>query len=99
MRTNIDIDDELMAAAMAAGPFKTKKEAVEAGLVLLERQAAYREILKWKGKLQWGWDEHESRLDGQPNVLGVSEAAALYRTPSADRSAEPAPGSRRVKRP
>jgi antitoxin ParD1/3/4 len=82
MRTNIDIDDELMAAAMAAGPFKTKKEAVEAGLALLERQAAYREILKWKGKLQWGWDEAEPRLDGQANVLRVNEATASYQKPA-----------------
>ena len=32
MRTNIDIDDELMARAMEAGGFKTKREAVEEGL-------------------------------------------------------------------
>jgi Arc/MetJ family transcription regulator len=32
MRTNIEIDDALMAQALKAGPFKTKKEAVEAGL-------------------------------------------------------------------
>jgi len=57
MRTNIDIDDDLMADAMKAGPFKTKKDAVEAGLKLLARQAAYREILKWRGKLQWQGDE------------------------------------------
>ncbi len=57
MRTNIDIDDALMAEAMKAGPYKTKKEAVEAGLKLLARQAAYREILKWRGKLQWKGDE------------------------------------------
>jgi antitoxin ParD1/3/4 len=57
MRTNIDIDDALMAEAMKAGPFKTKKDAVEAGLKLLARQAAYREILKWRGKLQWQGDE------------------------------------------
>jgi antitoxin ParD1/3/4 len=57
MRTNIDIDDGLMAEAMKAGPFKTKKDAVEAGLKLLARQAAYREILKWRGKLQWQGDE------------------------------------------
>ena len=50
MRTNIDIDDELMATALEAGPYKTKKEAVEAGLKLLARQAAYREVLKWRGK-------------------------------------------------
>jgi Arc/MetJ family transcription regulator len=49
MRTNIDIDDDLMAKAMQAGPYNTKKDAVEAGLRLLARQAAYREILKWRG--------------------------------------------------
>jgi Arc/MetJ family transcription regulator len=57
MRTNIDIDDDLMAQAMSAGPYKTKKDAVEAGLKLLARQAAYREILKWRGKLKWEGDE------------------------------------------
>jgi antitoxin ParD1/3/4 len=57
MRTNIDIDDQLMAQALKAGPFKTKKDAVEAGLKLLARQAAYREILKWRGKLKWEGDE------------------------------------------
>ncbi|MFG6415988.1 type II toxin-antitoxin system VapB family antitoxin [Roseateles sp. DC23W] len=83
MRTNIDIDDDLMARAMAAGPFKTKKEAVEAGLALLERQAAYREILKWKGKLQWGWDDGEPRLDGQPNIVQAAEPPATYRAKAA----------------
>jgi len=57
MRTNIVIDEKLMANAMKAGPYKTKKEAVEAGLKLLARQAAYREILKWRGKLKWEGDE------------------------------------------
>lgn len=57
MRTNIDIDDDLMVKAMAAGPYTTKKDAVEAGLKLLARQAAYREILKWEGKLKWEGEE------------------------------------------
>ena len=60
MRTNIDIDDALMAKAMSAGPFQTKKDAVEAGLKLLARQAAYREILRWEGKLRW---EGEATVD------------------------------------
>ena len=57
MRTNIDIDDDLLAKAMQAGPYTTKKDTVEAGLRLLARQAAYREILKWRGKLKWEGDE------------------------------------------
>ena len=53
MRTNIVIDDAVLDAAMRAGPYKTKKDAVEAGLKLLARQAAYREILALRGKLRW----------------------------------------------
>lgn len=53
MRTNIVIDDGLLEAAMRAGPYSTKKETVEAGLRLLARQAAYREILALRGKLRW----------------------------------------------
>ena len=53
MRTNIVLDDDLVAQAMKAGPYKTKKEAVDAGLRLLARQAAYRDILALRGKLRW----------------------------------------------
>jgi antitoxin ParD1/3/4 len=53
MRTNIVIDDDIMQAAMRGSDFKTKKEAVEAGLKLLARQNHYREVLKWEGKLHW----------------------------------------------
>jgi Arc/MetJ family transcription regulator len=74
MRTNIDIDDTLMAEAMKAGPFKTKKDAVEAGLKLLARQAAYREILKWRGKLEWQGDESIDWTQPEPGArLAVNE--------------------------
>lgn len=53
MRTNIDIDDALMAAAMEAGGFKTKKEAVEEGLRLLRRRKVYEGLLALRGQLQW----------------------------------------------
>ena len=70
MRTNIDIDDDVLDSAMKAGSFKTKKDAVEAGLRLIARQEAYREILKWRGKLHW---ESEAWSDALP---AASEAAA-----------------------
>lgn len=85
MRTNIDIDDALMAAAMKAGPFKTKKEAVEAGLQLLKRQAAYREILKYRGQLTWGWDEDEPVADAPTARATISTGG----TPAAAQAAEP----------
>jgi Arc/MetJ family transcription regulator len=77
MRTNIDIDDELMAKAMAAGPYTTKKDAVEAGLKLLARQAAYREILKWEGKLKWEGDESIdwTQPEAAPNPAVAAEPA------------------------
>lgn len=91
MRTNIDIDDALLVEAMKAGPFTTKKETVEAGLRLLARQAAYREILKWRGKLKWEGDESIDWTvpDEQPPesaedtvALPVHEPRARYRSGS-----------------
>jgi antitoxin ParD1/3/4 len=53
MRTNIVIDDQLMSAAMRAGDFKTKKDAVEEGLRLLARRKAYQDLRVLRGKLHW----------------------------------------------
>jgi len=53
MRINLTIDEALLEAAMKAGPFSTVQEAVEAGLRLLARPAAYGEILSLRGKLRW----------------------------------------------
>ena len=74
MRTNIVIDPDLLEAAMKAGPYTTKKDAVEAGLKLLARQAAYREILKWEGKLQWEGDEH---IDWTRPAAGATTEPAI----------------------
>ena len=92
MRTNIDIDDELMAQALKAGPYKTKKDAVEAGLKLLARQTAYREILKWRGKLHWdGDDEAVAAPATTPaTVPSTKHGAAKVATPALA-AQEPAP--------
>lgn len=87
MRTNIDIDDDLMAKAMTAGPYKTKKDAVEAGLKLLARQAAYREILKWEGKLKWEGDESidwtQPDTSAAATAIEVQEPVAQYKSKAA----------------
>ena len=79
MRTNIVIDDKLMAQAMKAGDFKTKKDAVEEGLRLLARRAAYQNLRALRGKLQWNLDGDRT----QPHH-GVQEpgAAAYAAVPS-----------------
>ena len=74
MRTNIDIDDAVLDAAMKAGPFKTKKEAVEAGLRAIARQAHYREVLRWEGKLRWDGDADAAPPDAAQ--LAVHEPPA-----------------------
>ena len=80
MRTNIDIDDDTLEAAMQAGPFKTKKDAVDAGLKLLARQAAYREILKWQGKLKWEGDDSVDWTVPAASQEVASTAAAVSAT-------------------
>ncbi|MET0544602.1 MAG: type II toxin-antitoxin system VapB family antitoxin [Variovorax sp.] len=71
MRTNIVIDDDLMAAAMRAGGFKTKKEAVEEGLRLVARREAYQKLLALRGKLHWMGDESIdwTRLPAEPQTV------------------------------
>jgi Arc/MetJ family transcription regulator len=103
MRTNIEIDDALMDQAMKAGPYKTKKDAVEAGLKLLARQAAYREILKWKGKLKWegdesiDWTQPEAKAPTRARAQATAMPAAAPRA-TVLTAAEPAPRARRARR-
>ena len=100
MRTNIDIDDDVLDAAMKAGPYKTKKDAVEAGLKLLARQAHYREVLRWEGKLQWDGDSPDTPAstaaagsDGDTAALGGGPGTVLRTSavaaPSALQAHEP----------
>jgi Arc/MetJ family transcription regulator len=56
VRTNIEIEDKLLAEAMRAGGFKTKRATVEAGLRLLVLRKAYRGILELRGKIHWVGD-------------------------------------------
>jgi Arc/MetJ family transcription regulator len=62
MRTNIDIDDDLLADAMRLSGLKTKRAVVEEALrrlIALQRQA---EIRALRGKLKWEGELDESRL-------------------------------------
>ncbi len=63
MRTNIIIDDNLMAEALKATGVKTKKEAVELGLKTLVTLHKQKAIRKLKGKLLWEGDLDEMRTD------------------------------------
>lgn len=61
MRTNIEIDDELMNDALKATGLKTKKDAVELGLKTLIRLHKQAEIKRFRGKLKWAGDLDDMR--------------------------------------
>ena len=63
MRTNIEIDDELMAEAMAALGAKTKRETVEEALKRIVQISRQAEIRKFRGKFTWTGDLEAMRLD------------------------------------
>lgn len=63
MRTNIEIDDALMAEAMKALGAKTKREAVERALKRVVRLKAQEEIRDYFGKLNWEGDLDAMRTD------------------------------------
>jgi Arc/MetJ family transcription regulator len=63
MRTNIDINDKLMAAALKATGLKTKKDVVAEGLRRMVQIHNQRKILKYFGKFQWEGDLEAMRTD------------------------------------
>jgi Arc/MetJ family transcription regulator len=63
MRTNIDIDDELMAEAMKASEHRTKKAVVEEGLRLLVRNRELRQAIQDTAGIGWEGDLDEMRKD------------------------------------
>jgi Arc/MetJ family transcription regulator len=63
MRTNIVIDDTLMADALKASGVRTKREAVELGLRTLVRIRRQEGIRRLRGKLNWEGDLDEMRAD------------------------------------
>jgi Arc/MetJ family transcription regulator len=63
VRTNIVIDDELMAATLKATGVKTKREAVELGLKTLLRLQQQTELRELRGKYEWEGDLDAMRRD------------------------------------
>ena len=63
MRTNIVIDDELMARALKVTGLKTKRAVVESGLRLLVKLKDQQQIRAARGKLRWEGDLDSSRAD------------------------------------
>ena len=56
MRTNIVIDDRLIAEAMRPSGARTKRQAVEASLRLMVRLKRQEKVRKLRGRLRWTAD-------------------------------------------
>ncbi|HKZ21353.1 MAG TPA: type II toxin-antitoxin system VapB family antitoxin [Acidimicrobiia bacterium] len=61
MRTNIEIDDALLAKAARVAGTTTKKATVEFALRELVRRRDRKAILRLKGKVAWEGDLESSR--------------------------------------
>jgi len=63
MRTNIVVDDKLMAEALKLTNIKTKKGVVETALKLLVQVKKQEDICELRGKLTWEGNLSKMRLD------------------------------------
>ncbi|MFM8931728.1 MAG: type II toxin-antitoxin system VapB family antitoxin [Gemmataceae bacterium] len=63
MRTRIDIDEHLLAAALKATGLKTKRAVVEEALRTLIRIQTQTDIRKLRGKYEWIGDLDSMRRD------------------------------------
>ncbi len=63
MRTNIEIDDELMNEVLKATGLKTKKDVVELGLKTLIRLRKQEKIKNFRGQLKWIGDLDDMRTN------------------------------------
>jgi Arc/MetJ family transcription regulator len=61
MSTNIEIDDDLIAEAMRITGVRTKREAVELGLMTLIALKKQANIRNYRGKLKWDGNLEEMR--------------------------------------
>ena len=63
MRTNIVIDDNLMAEALKVSGARSKREVVELGLKTLVQLKRQERIRGLRGKLRWTGDLEAMRTD------------------------------------
>jgi len=63
VRTNIEIDDQLMLDTLAVTGLKTKREAVELGLRTLLKLKRQEELRALRGKLNWRGNLDDMRRD------------------------------------
>lgn len=76
MRTTIEIDDQLIRAAMRASGAKTKRETVEFALRTLVRLGRQVKIRRLKGQAPWYGDL--ARMRGNSSAQTALKAASRH---------------------
>ncbi|RYF63567.1 MAG: type II toxin-antitoxin system VapB family antitoxin [Cytophagaceae bacterium] len=67
MRTNIDINDQLIQKALEVSNLKTKKAVVELALQEYVDRQARQKLLSLFGKVEWDGDLNQMRTELTPN--------------------------------
>ena len=63
MRTNIEIDDELIEEAQRLSGLKTKRAVIDAALRMFVRVQHQKDVLQLAGKVKWEGDLDTMRED------------------------------------
>jgi Arc/MetJ family transcription regulator len=99
-RTNIVLDDELIAKAMARAHVSTKKAAVEAALRAFVREPDYSALLALEGSrlISDDYDPKGAYMPSTPVALSPPVRAPLSKQALAKKATAPQPASKRRKK-
>jgi Arc/MetJ family transcription regulator len=86
MHTIVDIDDKLLAHAMAALNAFTATQAISVAMQQVVTKHAYQEILKLRGKLDW--TDSRDAMDAVVKTKSVDEPVGLLPAPAEPLSTE-----------
>lgn len=68
MRTNIELDDRLLAQVQNLGRFATKKAAVNTALAEYAKLLKRRQLLALRGQVQWEGNLDQLRASRNPDL-------------------------------
>ncbi len=97
MRTNIELDDELIAYVQREGGHKTKREAVEAALKEYRRRLAMRALLDMAGQVEFAASAAELRGKALPATPRVQEPMSGAYAEASASAAAPAGAPRKAR--
>jgi Arc/MetJ-type ribon-helix-helix transcriptional regulator len=73
MKLRLDLNNNLLRDAMRLGEYKSRKETIEAALLLLIRLKKQAGIRKLRGKIQWEGNLEELRLGRTENASHTAD--------------------------